>query len=142
MAMSIGNIANALRRLGTCIMGVGLIALGICCVIDPIAASKLYGLPIGSSGNSDWVLVAGLRDFGLGVSTLALHVAHPAAIRVLAPSLLLIPLGDAGLTFQLGGTAMDAGAHIFGSFAIAILTVCAWLDPALDGYTGCSSKEK
>ena len=131
-ALSIGAVAHFLRVLGSVILSFGLIALGIVCLVNPEFASIMYGLPVGSaSGDMRWVLVAGLRDFGLGVAALALHVFDPGAMRIFAPSLLIIPIGDAILTLQQGGTQLHAAIHVAGSVAIGILSACTFLDPTL-----------
>ena len=41
--------------------------------------------------------MAGLRDIGLAVNTLAIYFYEPRALRTFAPGLLLIPIGDAYL---------------------------------------------
>jgi hypothetical protein len=45
------------------------------------------------------------------------------------------PIGDAVLTLKMGGTMMGALTHCGGIFAIGVLAVSAWLDPALSHRT-------
>ena len=123
------EVASFLRRLGANIQGLGLVALGLCCVVNPVFASSLYGLP---TVRNEWVIVAGIRDAGLGLATLALHYFAPASIRIFAPAIMTIPVGDAAVVFLLGGEPREAAVHLLGTVAIGILSVCAWLDPSLD----------
>ena len=89
------------------------------------------GLPVQLDGAVlAWVRVAGLRDTGLGVATIALLACHRPALRYFVPSILLIPLGDAALTWS-SGTVMGAATHLVGTFAVGVLCVCTWLDPTL-----------
>lgn len=127
---SVADAAYFLTRLGAFLLGAGLIGLGGMCAVMPEAAAQIYGLP--SKGDTRWVVVAGARDFGLGVAALALLAFMPRALRIYAPAILILPLLDAYLTITLGGTAMDAATHIVGTAAIGILSACAWLDPSLD----------
>ena len=71
--------------------------------------------------------VTGLRDAGLGVATFALLAYQRPALRYFVPAILLIPLGDAVITWGAPGAA----THLAGTVAIGILSVCAWLDPTL-----------
>ena len=132
---TVAEAARILRVLGANIMGVGLLALGAACLFDPAAASVMYGLPATERHGLRWVVVAGIRDAGLGVATLALQHFSPASIRILAPAVMGIPLADAAATFLLGGTAAEAAVHVVGTICIGILSLCAWLDPTLDAHT-------
>lgn len=126
---TVAELACFLRRLGANIQGLGLIALGLLCMVDPVFASKMYGLP---TVHDEWVIVAGIRDAGLGLATLALHYFAPASIRIFAPAIMPIPVGDAAAVFFLGGEPSEAAIHLLGTVAIGVLSVCAWLDPSLD----------
>ena len=128
MAPPIGFIAHLGFNVGCVCLSVGLLGLGVACMFAPEAAAQLYGIPADATGA--WVQVAGLRDLGLGCTALALYCAQPSAMRVFAPTLLVIPVGDAALTFRYG-SAFDALTHLVGTVAIAVLAACAWLDPAL-----------
>ena len=134
--MNIAQAAHALRIIGALIMGTGLFALSAICLGRPRFASSMYGLPVGNAGNTDWVLVAGVRDLGLGIATLALQIFEPRALRVFAPAIMIVPAADAALTLARGGSAADAAIHALGTVAIGILSICAWLDPALGDIKG------
>ena len=73
-------IANALRRLGANIMGVGLLALALACVVNPHEAAVMYGLPV--QEDTRWVVIAGIRDAGLGIIT----CVHEILTRIPRPS--------------------------------------------------------
>ena len=127
---TLADVAHLLRVLGANIMGFGLLALGLMCLVNPQAASVMYGLP--AKEDVRWVVVAGIRDAGLGVVTLTLHNKLPVSIRILAPAMAGIPCADAAATFFQGGTAAEAAVHVAGTVCIGILSLCAWLDPTLD----------
>ena len=141
--MEAARAAHLLRKIGAMCLSFGLIGLGVICSISPNDAAKLYGLPTLSDASAvhAWVQVAGLRDFGLGCATLAISVSYPQALRVYAPTIAIIPIGDAYLTYAFGGSALDAAAHIFGTVAIGILSLCAWLDPALSASSEEAAKK-
>ena len=124
---SVGQIAHLLVLVGSTIMGSGLIGLGAMCCIAPATAAELYGLPVQLAEAVAWVRVTGLRDAGLGVATFALLAYQRPALRYFVPAILLIPLGDAVITWGAPGAA----THLAGTVAIGILSVCAWLDPTL-----------
>ena len=129
---SVGEIAHLLVLIGSTIMGSGLIGLGAICCAAPATAAELYGLPVQLDEALAWVRVAGLRDAGLGVATFALLAYQRPALRYFVPAILIIPLGDAVITWSTsGGTATAAATHLAGTVAIGILSVCAWLDPTL-----------
>jgi len=140
MSTLLRDAATLLRNLGACIMAFGLCALGVVCTVAPHEAASLYGLPVTNSGNVSWVLVAGLRDIGLGLATLALQLFEPRALRYYVPAILCVPIGDAVLTISQGGTALDAATHGLGTIAVAILAACAWLDQTLDVSKGHNAK--
>ena len=116
--------------LGSCILSVGLISLSFLCVTAPEFSAEMYGLPVQAAGG--WLAAVGLRDFGLGASTLALFLFDRPALRVYVPSLLVVPLGDAAITLWWGGTTIGAATHCLGAVAILLLAIFAWLDPALN----------
>ena len=135
---SVGQIAHLLVLVGSTIMGSGLVGLGAMCCAAPATAAELYGLPVQLDEAVAWVRVAGLRDAGLGVATFALLAYQRPALRYFVPAILLIPLGDAVITWS--GTATGAATHLAGTVAIGILSVCAWLDPTLSSTAHEKSK--
>lgn len=136
------DIAHLLTVTGSIIMGCGLTALGLCCLVAPGFAAEAYGIPIGPQDAvaRSWVEVAGVRDFGLGVATLAVFFTAPRAMRTYAPSLMLIAGGDALVTYRSGGSFVGVATHLGGTACIAVLTVAAWLDAQLDAAPGKKKK--
>ena len=127
-------IAHGLTILGSHILGLGLVLLGLVCFVTPRTAAAAYGLPLApaaTSAESAWVLATGARDFGLGVATLSIATYELRAMRSLAPAILLVPFADALIVLSAGGNALDAAAHGFGVVCVAVLAVCAWMDPTL-----------
>ena len=135
--VDIGEAAHFLTLLGSNIMGCGLILLGVACCVAPTAAAEMYGVAAaGSPPAITWVQIAGLRDAGLGIATLALFAINRPALRVFVPAILCIPLGDAALTWSAGGSAIGVATHLAGTVAVGILCVCTWLDPTLSNGSG------
>ncbi|CAJ1447785.1 unnamed protein product [Effrenium voratum] len=100
---------------------------------DPVASAEMYGLPLQAKDKAlTWVIVAGLRDFSLGVSTLALFFYQPAALKIFAPCTLLVAAGDAAITW--GGPFPAPWTHLVGVSGIAALSAAAWLDADPEAY--------
>ena len=138
---SVGQIAHLLVLIGSVIMGSGLIGLGGVCCLAPATAAQLYGLPVQLDEAVAWVRVAGLRDAGLGVAAFALLAYQRPALRYFVPAILLIPLGDALITWSApGGTATGAATHLAGTICVGILCACTWLDPTLSSTVHDKSK--
>ena len=138
---SVGQIAHLLVLIGSVIMGSGLIGLGGVCCLAPATAAQLYGLPVQLDEAVAWVRVAGLRDAGLGVAVFALLAYQRPALRYFVPAILLIPLGDALITWSApGGTAAGAATHLAGTICVGILCACTWLDPTLSSTVHDKSK--
>ena len=138
---SVGQIAHLLVLIGSVIMGSGLIGLGGVCCLAPATAAQLYGLPVQLDEAVAWVRVAGLRDAGLGVAAFALLAYQRPALRYFVPAILLIPLGDALITWSApGGTATGAATHLAGTICVGILCACTWLDPTLSSTIHDKSK--
>ena len=138
---SVGQIAHLLVLIGSVILGSGLIGLGGVCCLAPATAAELYGLPVQLDEAVAWVRVAGLRDAGLGVAAFALLAYQRPALRYFVPAILLIPLGDALITWSApGGTATGAATHLAGTICVGILCACTWLDPTLSSTVHDKSK--
>eukprot|EP00746_Dinoflagellata_sp_MGD_P068268 gnl/MRDRNA2_/MRDRNA2_28127_c0_seq1.p1 gnl/MRDRNA2_/MRDRNA2_28127_c0~~gnl/MRDRNA2_/MRDRNA2_28127_c0_seq1.p1 ORF type:complete len:202 (+),score=23.63 gnl/MRDRNA2_/MRDRNA2_28127_c0_seq1:93-608(+) len=121
-------------HLGTWIMSLGLIILGVMCIASPQFAADMYGLPIDpkASRAAAWVEAVGIRDFGLGCSTLILYKFEPKALRYFIPSLTLVSGGDAWVTARNDGILLGLLNHVGGTVAISILAMFAWLNVGLD----------
>ena len=124
-------LAHAMFLSGTLILATGLTALGVFCIVNPMQAALLYGVPSPDAISNAWVAVAGMRDLSMGITTLLLFIFQRSSLRWYVPSLLILPLGDAGLVFRFGGSQADAISHVFGFVCIAVLSMVTWLeDPA------------
>jgi len=99
----------------------------------------MYGLPISDTAKG-WMAATGLRDGGLGVTAIALFLLDRPALRIFVPTLLVVPLGDAVVTLQFGGSAIGAATHCLGAVAILLLAIFAWLDSTLDRTSGKKSR--
>ena len=129
---SVAELAKFFFELGTACLVLGLSVLGILSMSVPKIASELYGLPAADPSADAWVAIAGLRDLGLALTAFFLHRFERRSLRVFGPTLLIIPIGDALLTYKFGGTVMGALTHLGGVFAIGVWTACAWLNEDLD----------
>ena len=124
------SISPPLFHLGSwCLIG-GLTALGVLSIYAPATAAAMYGLPV--AVETAWVKVAGLRDIGMAATALALYRNEPRGMRYFCPALLMIPLGDAALTYAFGGTLMGALTHLGGVFAVGALSFFAWKNGELN----------
>jgi hypothetical protein len=135
--MRIDQIAHFLTLLGTGILGAGLTGLGLVCFIAPAVAADAFGLPMTALDTRAWVYVCGARDLCIGIMFTALLLSPPSrpALRIVAPVLTALPIADALITYGNSGNVAGAAAHVAGTFCIAVLSICAWLDPALDART-------
>eukprot|EP00808_Paulinella_micropora_P029735 g16012.t1 len=136
-------VAHYLVVVGAHLLGLGLLALGVLCVVDAVLAADMFGIPLSSPADVSWVLVAGLRDLSLGLIVCSLYFSpHRAALRAVLPGLLVVPIGDAALVLHNGeaGLLPCLANHVLGGLGIAVLTVASWFDITLDeGAERCAS---
>lgn len=131
------RVAHFLFLVGSLCLGGGLIGLGVLCLVHPHFAADTYGLPLHAScatptrTDEGWVIVTGLRDLVLGMSTLALLTLQPGSMRVFTLMLLPLPIGDAFVAHAYGGSATSVATHALGSVAVAVLAGAAWCDSSL-----------
>ena len=84
------TVARFLFNLGSMCLSLGLVSLGLVCMVAPGLAAELYGLPVESGRAIAWVEVAGLRDLGLGITAFVLYVCEARTMRYFVLSLLPI----------------------------------------------------
>ncbi|CAE7565931.1 unnamed protein product [Symbiodinium sp. CCMP2456] len=118
---------RAVQLLALCV-GIGALGLGLSCLVDPVTSAKMYGLPSdGSISALCWVKAVGVRDICLGIGTMAFLMLQPSALRIFAPTMLLVTGSDAALT--IGGPS--TADHLLGSVIVGLLSAAAWSDPFL-----------
>ena len=123
-----------LTVIGTVALSAGLIILGILSTITPAFAATTYGLPIASATEAGWVTATGMRDFGIGLSSLLLLRECPAALPSFLVGVVLIPLADVAVTATYGGGGLLAAApHFGGVIAVGVLLIVARGDPGCFG---------
>jgi hypothetical protein len=105
----------ALQRLAygvAAVIGVGIIAIGVRFLIDPVAAGAAFGVAAPPAGDP-FLAVKGVRDIGTGLILLSLMAARQrraVAWTMLAAS--FIPIGDMLIVLGYGGSAAAAlGIH-------------------------------
>jgi hypothetical protein len=131
------RVAHFFFLVGSWCLGGGLIGLGVLCLVHPHFAAEMYGLSLHAScatptrTDEGWVLVTGLRDLVLGITTFALLALQPGSMRVFTLTLMPLPLGDALLAHTYGGSAASVATHALGSVAVAVLAGAAWCDSSL-----------
>ena len=114
-----------LVRLGTLLLGIGLIGLGLGALVAPTASSEGYGV---LSDDRVWIGATGLRDLVLGLTTLLLLHRAPSALRYFLLPLILLPLGDVALVITASQPLSHITPHALGALAIAVLAWLAWQD--------------
>ena len=139
LATLLGSIVGAPRGLrpltviGSVALSAGLIILGILSTLSPAFAATTYGMPIATSSEAGWVTATGMRDFGIGLSSLLLLRECPAALPSFLVGVLLIPLADVAVTAAYGGGLLAAAPHFGGVIAVGVLLIVARGDPGCFG---------
>ena len=112
-----------LLTLGTWLLGIGLIGLGIHALLDPSAASQGYGVLLGDD-NPGYIIAAGMRDLALGLATIGVQLRQRKALPFLLAPMLVIPLADVGLVLKYGeATMLGVAPHAVGVVGICVLLV-------------------
>jgi hypothetical protein len=120
-------VVHAGAVFGSLCLGLGLVFLGALCAVKPELAATMYGL---KATETSYVIAAGLRDFALGLATLAIFKFNKSALLFLACAILTVPLGDSALTYTLSGSLTAVAPHAVGTVCIAALCAFLKLDPA------------
>ena len=121
-AMCWGRIVSPLARLGTVVLAIGLLGLGVGALVLPEWSAQTYGVPVEQGA---WVQATGLRDLVLGLVLLAL-LPSPTALRRILPLVILLPLGDVAIVLLDGQPLAATAPHAVGTLAIAILAGLVW----------------
>lgn len=134
---------------GSGFLAVGLLLLGTTCILNPEFAAKGYGVPfpedciakecVGAEVLVSWVKAAGVRDFALGMVTLALLLKAPVALRWFLPAVLVLPLGDVYVAYTHAGLGAIV-PHALGTLGIAGAACAAWLDAKLDSQSSATGE--
>ena len=113
-------------RIGTLLLGIGLIGLGLGALLAPEASSEGYGVV---SDDRVWIGATGLRDLVLGMITLVLRQRMPEALPYFLAPLILLPLGDVLLVLTASQPILHIAPHALGAIGIAVLAGLAWRTP-------------
>ena len=131
LATPLGSVVGAPRGMrpltviGAVALSAGLIMLGILSSLAPAFAATTYGMKITSATEAGWVTATGMRDFGIGLSSLLLLRNQPAALPSFLVGVLLIPLADVAITAAYGGGLLAAAPHFGGVIAVGVLLIAA-----------------
>ena len=120
------NVENLKTSVGYLLSG-GLVTIGTRSLLDPVSASKLYGIPTQDS-TSSYVPAMGIRNIAIGTSigALILQGQKRAAGTVLATGL-LVGLLDAWITYRFAGRWTAAVSnHVLGDGLAAVAGLWLW----------------
>ena len=80
---------------------------------DPASFSDYMGLPIGAGGPEGFVYVYGLRSLFIGLVVVAFVMRRSVqALLIMALAALILPLGDAWLVYDNGGSTATVVRHL------------------------------
>jgi hypothetical protein len=80
---------------------------------DPQAFAVRLGLPLTADAGAEWVRIYALRAAFIGLVLAGLTLARQwRALFLLAVAALIMPLGDAWLTYAAGAQASTYGRHL------------------------------
>ncbi|GAA0359772.1 DUF4267 domain-containing protein [Bacillus horti] len=112
----------------------GLIALGINGFIQPLAASRAFGLEIVSPLDSGYVRAKAARDLVLGISIIVLVFMRIKKVLI-AFSLVsaIIPFIDGILVLtQYGGELKDSWQHFITMLGVLFISFLLWKEKGMD----------
>lgn len=104
------------------ISGLGILIVGVLYLVIPQQMARHFGFNEVPSGDATpWLRLKGIRDFATGVVALALIIAAPPEVLLIALlAFIIIPVGDAVMILmQRGRLAAALGIH--GATAVLML---------------------
>ncbi|MEL7498632.1 MAG: DUF4267 domain-containing protein [Planctomycetota bacterium] len=108
--------------IGAWLTGVGLILLGLQCLVYPGAADGYGVSPLDANGTA-FLLATGMRDFVLGLVTIYLLLRHRATLPIFFLIMIILPLADTLIVLKYGTQLIGILPHVVG---IVGLSVIAW----------------
>ncbi len=121
------NWPSVIVTWGAWLTGVGLILLGVQCLVFPGAADGYGVSPIDEKGFA-YLLATGMRDLSLGLITIYLLLRFRSALAVYFALLIIIPVADALIVWNYGNSLVSLGVHLVGVVGLCVIAVCAALD--------------
>ncbi|WP_152658228.1 DUF4267 domain-containing protein [Oceanobacillus sp. CFH 90083] len=118
----------------------GLIGLGINGFIQPVAASRAFGLEILNPLDSGYVRVKAVRDLALGISIIVFVFIRIKKVLI-AFSLVsaIVPLMDGILVLtQHGGELKDSWQHFITMVGVLFITFLLWREQGIEMPKGIS----
>jgi len=113
-----------LVTIGTVLVGLSLLGLGVHCLL-PAIASAGYGIPIGDA-NPGYLFATGARDAVLGLMALGILFWHRRALPLFLSCLVLLPIADVAIVMAQGTGLKGIGPHAFGVVGLLVLSAMAW----------------
>jgi hypothetical protein len=81
--------------------------------LDPVSFADYMGLPIGTDGADGFIYVYGLRSLFIGLVVIGFVMQRSVSpLLLMAVSALILPLGDAWLVHNAGGSAATIARHL------------------------------
>jgi hypothetical protein len=105
-------------------VGFGILLVGLVAVVEPLAASGLFGVPVSDARDITWVRIAGMRDVSIGlvfVAMLLFKERRVAGILVLLTA--VIPVSDAFAVFSAAGMSYQVLMHGGSTLFLAALGI-------------------
>ncbi len=112
---------------GVWLTGVGLILLGLQCLVFPGAADGYGVSPIDEEGFA-YLLATGMRDLSLGLITIYLLLRFRPALAVYFAFLAIIPIADTLIVWNYGNSTLSLAVHLVGVVGLCTIAACAFAE--------------
>jgi hypothetical protein len=112
------------------LIGVAQLINAISALADPMGFSVRPGLPVGEVADTGFVLIYALRTGFIAILVAALlWTRNYTALRVVSAVAIIMPMGDAYLTFHAGAPVATVGRHLAYVIYIIVMTgfLHAWI---------------
>lgn len=112
---------------GAWLTGIGLVVLGLQCLVFPGAADGYGVSPLDKNGFA-YLLATGMRDLSLGLITIYLLLRFRPALSVFFSLLTIIPIADVLIVWNYGNSLLSLGVHLVGVVGLSVIAVCAFAE--------------
>jgi hypothetical protein len=114
------------------LVALGIIAIGTLYVVNPMAATRSFGLPLPESGANIpwWLRLKGVRDIVSGLAVLAFMAwGAPGGVGIILLVEAIIPVGDMLLILAAKGSTRSA----FGMHGVTAVVMVLTATPLMMG---------
>ena len=119
--------ASVVVTCGAWLTGIGLVLLGLQCLVFSGAADGYGVSPIDEKGFA-YLLATGMRDLALGLITIYLLLCFRSALAVYFALLIIIPFADALIVLNYGNSVLSLAVHLVGVVGLCVITAYAALE--------------